>query len=207
MQKPVQSQKIYWRQKLLQFILMPPCRFSHNAYLHHASELPNWDKSDKIFRQIILVASKAEGQNQKPCFYYFGNFDENMRRPHEKDPPRIGRLIKKPKSKLFELIAWQRDTWPRYLPPTKIKWNKIFLWASKRRKAWKIFENQYKIFENHDIVQKQRKYGLPSIIFSIFWFKFNPMKFTLYFCAVISYQSLFSVCCYFQNYSRVVCFK
>ena len=130
-----------------------------------------------------------------------------MRRPHEKDPPRIGRLIKKPKSKLFELIAWQRDTWPRYLPPTKIKWNKIFLWASKRRKAWKIFENQYKIFENHDIVQKQRKYGLPSIIFSIFWFKFNPMKFTLYFCAVISYQSLFSVCCYFQNYSRVVCFK
>ena len=74
---------------------MPSSRFSHNAYLHHASDLPNWDKSEKIFRQIILVASKAEGQNQKPCFYYFGNFDENMRRPHEKDPPTIRRVIKK----------------------------------------------------------------------------------------------------------------
>ena len=74
---------------------MPSCRFSHNAYLHHASELPNWDKSDKIFRQIILVASKAEGQNQKLGFYYFDNFDENMRRPHKKDPSTIRRVIKK----------------------------------------------------------------------------------------------------------------
>ena len=150
---------------------------------------------------------KAEEKIQKPYFYYSGNFDENMRRPHERDPPRIRTVIKKYTSKLFKLIAWQRGTWSRCLPPTKTKWNKIFLWANKRREAWKIFENHDKIFENHDTVQTQRKYGLLSIIFLILWFKFNAMGFTLYFRAVISYQSLFRVCCCFRNFSRVVCFK
>ena len=107
---------------------------------------------------------------------------------------------KKYKSKLLELIAWQRGTCSRYIPPTKIKWNKIFLWARERREAWKIFKN-------HEAVQKQRKYGLPLIIFSILWFKFNVMEFILKFLAVISYQSLFSVCCCFQMFSRVLCFK
>ena len=88
---------IYSRQRLLQFILLPLCalcRFSHAAYLQHASELPNWDKSDKIFKQIILVTSKAEEKIQKLYFYFFCNFDENMRRPPEKDPPRIRKVIK-----------------------------------------------------------------------------------------------------------------
>ena len=143
-------------------------------------ELPNWDKSDRIFQQIIFVTSKAEENIQKLYFYYSGNFDENMRMPHQRDPRRIRRVMKKYKSKLSELIAWQRGTWSRSLPSTKIKWNKILLWANKRREAWKIFENHDKIFENHDTVQKQRKrYGLLSIIFSILWFKFNAMGFTL----------------------------
>ena len=130
-----------------------------------------------------------------------------MRRPHERNPPRIRRVIKKYKSKWFKLIAWQRGIWSRYLPPTKVKWNKIFLWANKRREALKIFENHGKIFESHDTVQRQRKYGLLSIIFSIFLFKLNTMGFTLYFRAVISYQRLFSVCCCFQDFSRAACFK
>ena len=83
--------------------------------------------------------------------------------------------------------------WSRYPPPTKIKSNQIFLWANIRRVAWKIFENHDKIFENRDAVEKQRKYGSPSIILSILQFKFNVMKFTLNFRAAISYQSLFSV--------------
>ena len=168
-------------------------------------ELPNWDKLDRILQQIILVTSKAEENIQKLYFYYSGNFDENMRMPHERDPHGIRRVIKKYKSKLFELIAWQRGTWSRWC--TKITWNKIFLWARERREEWKIFENHDKIFENHDAVQKQRKYGLPSIIFSILWLKFNAMEFTLYFREVISYQSLFSVCCCLQNFSHVLCFK
>ena len=94
------------------------------------------------------------------------------------------------------MIAWQQGTCLRCC--TKITWNKIFLWGRERREEWKIFENHVKIFENHDAVQKQRKYGLPSIIFSILWFIFNAMEFTLYFRAVISYQSLFSVRCCFQ---------
>ena len=139
---------IYSRQRLLRFILLPLCRFSHTAYLQHASELRNWDKSNKIFKQIKLVTSNAEEKIQKICFYFFCNFDENMRRTHEKDPPRIRR--------------------------GEITWNKVFLLAGERREEWKIFEN-------HDAVQKQRKYGLPSNIFSILWFKFNAMEFTLYF--------------------------
>ena len=58
-----------------------------------ATCMPNWDKSDRIFKQIILVTSKAEEKIQKLYFYYSGNFDENMRRPHERDPPRIRRVI------------------------------------------------------------------------------------------------------------------
>ena len=79
----------------------------------------------------------------------------------------------------------------RYLPPTKIKWNKIFLWANIRRVAWKIFENHDKIFENHETVENQWKYGSPSIILSILRFKFSVMGFTLNFRAAVSYQSLF----------------
>ena len=82
-----------------------------------------------------------------------------MRRPHEKDPTRIRRVIKNYKSKLFELIAWNRGTRPRYQPLTKIKWNKIYLWASKGREAWIISENLDKIFENRDTLQNQRNYG------------------------------------------------
>ena len=85
------------------------------------------------------------------------------------------------------------SAWSRYPPPTKIKWNKIFLWANMRRMAWKIFENHDKIFENRDTVEKQRKYGSTSIILSILQFIFNVLKFTLNFRAAISYQSLFSV--------------
>ena len=62
--------------------------------MQHASELLNWDKSDKIFKQIRLVTSKAGEKIQKLYFYFFGNFDENMRRPPEKDTPRIRRVIK-----------------------------------------------------------------------------------------------------------------
>ena len=94
------------------------------------------------------------------------------------------------------MIAWQRGTWSRWWWCTKVTWNKIFLWARERRVQWKIFEN-------HDAVQKQRKYGLPSIFFSILWFIFNAMEFTLYFRAVISYLSLFSVRCCFHIFSRV----
>ena len=53
---------------------------------------------------------------------------------------------------------------------------------------------QYKSKENMDY--------RPSITFSILWFIFNAMEFTLYFRVVISYQSLFSVRC-FQIFSRV----
>ena len=79
---------------LLRFIQLPLCRFSHTAYLQHASKLPNWDKSNKIFKQIILVTLNAEEKIQKIYFYFFCNFDKNMRRTHEKDPPRIRRAIK-----------------------------------------------------------------------------------------------------------------
>ena len=79
---------------MLQFILLPLCRFSQTAYLQHASELPNPDKSDKIFKQIILVTSKAEEKIKKLYFYFFGNFYENMRRPPETDPLKTRRVIK-----------------------------------------------------------------------------------------------------------------
>ena len=93
--KLVQSQKyILERKRLDRFLQLPFCRFLHTAYLQHGSELRNWDKSNKIFRQIILVTSNAEGKIQKLYFYFFCNFDENMRRTHEKDPPRIRRAIK-----------------------------------------------------------------------------------------------------------------
>ena len=57
-------------------------------------ELPNWDKSDRIVKQIILATSKAEEKTQKLYFYYSGNFDENMRRPHERNPPKIRRVVR-----------------------------------------------------------------------------------------------------------------
>ena len=86
---------IYSRQRLLRFILLPLCRFSHTAYLQYASVLPNWDESNKTFKQITLVTSNAEEKIQKLYFYVVWNFDENMRRTHEKDLPRIRRAIKK----------------------------------------------------------------------------------------------------------------
>ena len=46
----IKVENIYSRQSLLQFILLPLYRFSHNAYLRHASRLLKWDISDKIFR-------------------------------------------------------------------------------------------------------------------------------------------------------------
>ena len=66
---------------------------SHTAYLQHASELPNWDKSNKIFKQIILVTSNAEEKIQKLCFYFFCNFDENMRRAHKESNKTTFELI------------------------------------------------------------------------------------------------------------------
>ena len=93
-------------------------------------ELPNSDKSDRIFKQIILVTSKAEERIRKLYFYYSGNFDKNMRRPHGRDPPRIRRVIKNTNQKLircnkelFELIAWQRV--PGRGIYLSLKWNKI----------------------------------------------------------------------------------
>ena len=50
--------------------------------------------NQKIFKQRILITSNAEEKIQKLYFYFFCNFDENMRRTHEKDPPRIRRAIK-----------------------------------------------------------------------------------------------------------------
>ena len=124
-------------------------------------ELPNWDKPDRIFQQIILVTSKAEENIQKLYFYYSGNFDENMRMPHQRDPRRIRRVMKKYKSKLSELIAWQRGTWSRSLPSTKIKWNKIFLWDNKRREAWKslkIMTKYLKIMIQYKSKEKDMDY-------------------------------------------------
>ena len=68
MQKPVQSQKIYSRQRLLQFILLTLSRFLHIVYLQYMNELPNSDKTEKIFKQIILVSSKAEKKKSKTLF-------------------------------------------------------------------------------------------------------------------------------------------
>ena len=63
-QKPGQSQKNIFETKVA-LILMHLCRFSRTAYLHHASELPNWDKSDKISKQITLVNFKDRRKNSK----------------------------------------------------------------------------------------------------------------------------------------------
>ena len=82
---------IYSRQRLLRFILLPLCRFLDILDIRNLHA--KLDKSDRIFKQIILVTSKAEEKIQKLYFYYSGNFDENMRRPHERDPPRIRGVI------------------------------------------------------------------------------------------------------------------
>ena len=60
LQKPVQSQKIYSRHRLLQFILLTLSRSLHTAYLQYMSELPNSDKTNKILKQIILVTSEND---------------------------------------------------------------------------------------------------------------------------------------------------
>ena len=94
MRKLVQSQKYILETKVASIYSTAFLQVSHTAYLQHASELPNWDKSNKIFKQIILVTSNAEEKIQKLYFYFFCNFDENMGKTHEKDPPRIRRAIK-----------------------------------------------------------------------------------------------------------------
>ena len=79
MRKLVQSQKYILETKVASIYSTAFLQVSHTAYLQHASELPNWDKSNKIFKQIILVTSNAEEKIQKLCFYFFCNFDENMK--------------------------------------------------------------------------------------------------------------------------------
>ena len=79
---------IYSRQRLFDLFYCLCVSFRTLRVLATCTELPNWDKSDRIFKQIILVTSKAEKKIQKLCSYYSGNFDENMRRPHERDSPR-----------------------------------------------------------------------------------------------------------------------
>ena len=148
---------IYSRQRLLRFILLPLCRFSHTVNLQDANELPNWDKSNKIFKQIILVTSNAEEKFQKLYFYFFCNFDENMRRTHEKDPPRLRRVIKK--YELIELIASQRVPGRgSYLPlkSHKIKYFYELEKEERHEKSLKIMIKplkimmQYKNKENMD---------------------------------------------------------
>ena len=46
------------------------------------------------FSNRQYLASKAEEKIQKLHFYYFGNFDGNIRRLHEKNLRRIRRVIK-----------------------------------------------------------------------------------------------------------------
>ena len=93
MQKTVQSPKNTLEAKVTSIYFtgsfLAHCVFAPN-------DLSNWDKSDKIFKQIILVTSKAEEKIQKLYSYYFdSNSDENVRSSREKDPPRRRRVIKK----------------------------------------------------------------------------------------------------------------
>ena len=122
------------------------CRFSHNTYLHHASELPNWDKSDKIFKQIILVTSKAEEKIPKLHCYYFGNFHENVGRPHEKNPPTV-RRVKKLKSKLFDCLQRKSNEIKYYLPlkSNEIKYFYELFKEERHEKSLKIMIKSLKI--------------------------------------------------------------
>ena len=64
-----------------------------------------------------------------------------LQQAHEKDPPRIRRKIKNTNQ---NYLSWSF---------TKTRWNKMFL-SAKEEKAWKIFENHGRMFQNHDIGQK-----------------------------------------------------
>ena len=54
---------------LLEVILLTLSRFLHTVYLQHMNELPNSDKLDKIFKEILLVTPKTEEKVQKLYFY------------------------------------------------------------------------------------------------------------------------------------------
>lgn len=91
--------KIHSRQRLLQFILLTLSRLSRIAYSQHVNELPNWDKSHKIFKQIKLVTSKAEEKFKNFAFITLAAF---MRTWEESFSDK--KSNKKYKLKLFELI-------------------------------------------------------------------------------------------------------
>ena len=164
-------------------------------------ELPYSEKSDRIFKQIILVTSKGEGKIQKLYFCYSGNFDENMRRPHERNSLRIRSNKKNAnQNNLSWLLGNEVPGWGTYLPlkSNEIKYFYELIQEERREKSLKIMI-QYKSKENMDY----------SRLFSGYCdLNLTPwLKFTLYFHTVISYQSLFSVCCCFQHFSRVIFFK
>ena len=111
-------------------------------------------------KQVILATSKAEEKIQKFYFYYSGNFDENMRRSHERDPPRIRRVIKKNANQNY--LSWLlgnkvpgRGT---YLPlkSNEIKYFYELIKEERREKSMKIMikylkiMTQYKGKENMD---------------------------------------------------------
>ena len=122
-------------------------------------EFPNWDKSDRIFNQIILVTSKEEEKIQKLYFYYSGNCDENMRRPHERDPSRIRRVIKNTNQNYLSwLLGNEVPGQGTYLPlkPNEIKYLYELIKEERREKSLKIMIKylkiriQYKSKENMD---------------------------------------------------------
>ena len=156
---------IYSRQRLLRFIELSFCRFLHTAYLQHGSELRNWDKSNKIFRQIILVTSNAAEKIQKLYFYFFCNFDWNMRRTHEKDLPRIRRAIKSTNQNFLSwLLCNEVPGWDGALKSHEIKYFYELEKEDRNEKSLKIMIKslkimmQYKSKENMDYLRLFSRY-------------------------------------------------
>ena len=90
--------------------------------------------------------------------------------------------------------------WGTYLPlkSNEIKYFYELIKEERREKSLKIMI-QYKSKENMDYSRLFSRYCDLNL---------TPwLEFTLYFHAVISCQSLFSVCCCFQHFSRVISFK
>ena len=114
-----------------------------------------------------------------------------MRRLPEKDPPRKRKVIKNTNQNYLSwLLGIEVPGRGKYLPlkSNEIKYFYELVKEETHEKSLKIIMQE----------KSKKRNGLPSIIFSILWFKFNTMESTLNFRAVISYQILFSVCCCFQ---------
>ena len=90
--------------------------------------------------------------------------------------------------------------WGTYLPlkSNEIKYFYELMKEERREKSLKIMIH-YKSKENMDYSRLSSRYC------DLNWTPW--LEFTLDFHALISYQSLFSVCCCFQNFSRVICSK